>query len=331
MNEQQLTMIHNFNLSREDGSYSLWDHPNFKARKVLPLKNYRPILKLTEAIEEVERWSETIYMERMILLKVIGDAVCANENQLRRYMSSKFSPSTTSNHIKALRERGFVERHKCELEFVNDENGDPVQLKNPAPITLGIAGWLILNHYYSGMFLAKPETWYDGNDSSGSSIQRYVAMNEIRCSSVEQNLAKGWNWYPAIGGNSGYKKPFAMMVIGEDTEEYDGRAYMLFERAQLKQNFIGYFRTRLELYRELFERDGCIQVNGVANDAYKIVVLSVSSVKMANLVHEEIGLHRYPFDVFVIVDEWFDTGEKSITVAFAQPSSKDKKELQRIR
>jgi len=331
MSNQQIEMIHNLNLSRKDDSYSIWDHPNFKSKKVLPANNYRPILTLPEAIGEMNRWSQEVFEERMTLLKVIGDAICANENQIRRYMSPIMSPSKTSAHIKALRLRGFVERHKCELAFVYDENGEPINLKNPAPITIGPAGWLILNHYYNGMYLVNPENWYSGKDMHGATIQRYVAMNEIRCTAAEEKLAKGWVWYPAIGGHSSYKKPFAVMKIGEETDEYDGRAFLLFERAQLKQNFIGFFRSRLELYRELMERDGYIQVDGVPKEAELVVVLSVSSERMANYVHEEIGLHRYPFRVWMIVDEWFDTGESSIKAAFAHPSPTDKTQLKRFR
>ncbi len=316
---------------REDGSLSLWDHPSFSSYKTTPKTTHRPTTTLMDSISHTSRWNQNVYQARLTILKVIGDAVCANENQLRRYMAlAGLSASQTSEHIRYLRDRGFVDRHKCYIADYLDANGNPISLKNPAPITLGIGGWYLMNHFYSGNFFAKPDMWFQ--QSGSTAIQRYVALNEIRCAGVEAKLITNWRWYPVIGSSPHEKKPFALMQLGNLTEEFDDRSYMLIERAQMSQRFIDFLRTRLEDYRRIFTEFGYLKVAGVDKEAHVRVILSVSSYQVAKVLHESFGLHKYPFDVWVLVDEWFDNDEEpgAITSAFARPSA-DFSKLQRIR
>ncbi|MFJ7890542.1 hypothetical protein ACIQYL_20995 [Lysinibacillus xylanilyticus] len=315
MKNNQLEMFQNFNYSREDGNYSIWDHQNFITELKLPA-NYKPLVKLNAVLEEMYSWTEQLSQERLTVLKVIGDAVCANEDQLRRYLSSVMSYSATSAHITFLRKKGFVQRYKCFLDTLVDENGERSNLRNPAPINLGPAGYTLLSYLYSGSFFMPPDAWIGQN--TDASIQRFVAMNEIRCCFAENGIAKKWRWYPTIGGQRRYKKPLVVMELGEDTEDEDSRAWFIFERAQLKQNFLGFFKDRLNLYRNLFEENNHIAISETPNDGQKIVILSCSTVNIAKVIQEEIGLHKYPFPVWVLIDEWFDTG-RPITEAFAAP------------
>lgn len=330
MNEQQLTMLQNLSYAKADGTYSLWDDPNFHAELRLPA-NYRALTDTPKSLEEMGRWTRDTQKERMTVLKVIGDAGCANEAQLRRYLSAVMSPSKTSAHINALRRFGFVQRYQCFRHGHEDEYGNLISIPSPAPITLGYAGYMVLTHFFNGAQFVNPDMWLSSKnyDSCDSNVQRYVALNEIRCQFAENHLAKSWKWFPLLGGQRGIKKPFAMMQIGEDTEEFDSRAFLIFERAQLKQNFVGFLSQRLELYRSLYEEFGYIQIAGAPKDAEVVVVLSVSTAKIGKTLQEEIGLHKYPFEVWLIVDEWFEDRTSPINTAFAVPTE-DKSDITRI-
>lgn len=197
-------------------------------------------MNLNAVLGEMYSWTEELRQERLTVLKIIGDAVCANDEQLRRFLSTVMSYSATSAHINFLRKKGFVQRYKCYLDSVLDENGERLNLRNPAPINLGPAGYLLMSYLYNGVFFMDAGAWLDSN--ADATIQRFVTMNEIRCCFAEKSIARKWKWYPTIGEQRGYKKPLAVMEVGEDTEEYDSRAWMIFERAQLKQNFLGFLK-----------------------------------------------------------------------------------------
>ncbi|MCM3317964.1 hypothetical protein M3603_15200 [Rummeliibacillus stabekisii] len=311
--QNQAEMIQQKLFTRVDGSFSIWDHPNFTAKLKLP-DDYRPLTKLVEALEVMNRLSKEAAQERLMVLKVVGDAICANENQLRRYLSSKLSNSKTSAHLTAMRKYGFIDRFQSRLSF--SEEDDEQTIKPPAPHTLGIAGYLLLSHYYSGDYFAKPESWF-GNPYA---VQRYVALNEIRCSAVEAKVAKGWAWMPRIGGKSKYRKPTAVLNIASSSGAV---VDMLIFRAQLAQDFVGYFKTLLEEYRYLYDRDGRFIIDKQSNTNYQIVVLSVSTLNMAKYIAEEIKLESYGFDVWFLVDELFDKNQSNFGKAFAQKENED--------
>ncbi|MGF9975497.1 hypothetical protein [Viridibacillus arvi] len=306
--KQNAEMIQQQLFTREDGSFSIWDHPNFTSKTVLP-DDYRPLTRLVESLEVMNRLSKKVYEERLMVLKVVGDSICANENQLRRYLSSKLSYSQTSAHLRAMRKHGFIERHQCRLAFIEED--DEQFIKPPAPQTLGVAGYLLLNHYYSGSYFAKPESWY-GNSYA---IQRIVAMNEIRCSAVESKAARGWTWSPKIGGKAKYRKPTALLNLATPNGAV---VDMIIFRAQLSQDFLGYFKTILEEYRYLHERDGRFVIDNQSKENYQIVVLSISTISLAKYISEEIVLNSYPFDVWFLIDELFDGPDGHISKAFAR-------------
>lgn len=278
---------------REDGTISIWDHPNFKSSLAIP-DSYFPLTRVEQAIEMVHTGQLT--EENVRLLKVIGDAMCANENQIKRYMSSFLSAGTTSKHIRYLMKYGLVERHKCRLAFI-EEDGKEV-IRPPGPITLGIGGYKLLSRLHSDSRFMDPDSW----NNNSFAIQRYVATNEIRCLAVESKNARAWSWHPHVGGNAKYNKPFAATRI--DTAK--GEVQIIIERAQMSQDFIGYFRTRFDQFRFLHNRDKYIQVDGFPQSDVQIIAISVSSVSMANFIQEQLRLHTFPFDVWFIIDEWID-------------------------
>lgn len=291
---------------RMDGTTSIWDHPNFKSSIALP-DDYRPLTRIEEGLEMINRMR--LNEEQLTVLKVVADAICANENQLRRYLSKVISPSITSKHLKYLGKFGLIERHKCRLAFI-EEDGKEV-IRPPGPHTLGIGGYKLMSHLYSESTFASPDTW----QQNSMAVQRYVAMNELRCLAVESGNVRGWSWHPFVGGLSKFKKPFAAMRVESD----GGELQILIDRAQMSQNFIGYFRMRLEEYRFLYERDKMIVIDGFKKVPLQIVALSVSSVSMANFIQEQLRLHTYPFDIWFVIDEWFHS-EKGMEGACAQVS-----------
>lgn len=299
---------------REDKTISFWDHPNFKSHVVLPDDCY----SLTRAEQGIELIHQgRLNEEALMVMKVVGDAMCANENQLRRYLSRKMSFSQTSAILKKLRKYRLVERYKSRLAFIEEE-GEEV-IRPPAPYALGIGGYKLLKHLYPHDSFVEPQQWY----SQPLSVQRFVAMNEFRCQVAESRILRGWQWNPYIGGSPKYMKPMASALI----ESPKGILQLLLERPQMAQNFTGYLRTKLEQYRYLYERDGKFKVDDQSSANIQVVCLYTSSASMAKFIHEEIGLHRYPFDIWVLVDEWINQ-EKGMSEAFAIPN---KEELKRVR
>lgn len=278
---------------RVDGTISIWDHPNFKSTVALP-DSYFPLTRLEQGLELKNRMK--LDEEKLMVLKVVGDAISANEAQLRRYLSSKISPSTTSKHLRFLSKYGLVERHKCRLAFI-EEDGKEV-IRPPGPHTLGLGGYKLLSHLYPEFKFVSPESW-QGNSLA---VQRYVATNELRCLGIESGNVRGWSWHPLIGGYSKFKKPLAAMRV----ETPSGELQMIIERAQMSQNFIGYFQSRLEELRHLHNRDNYIKIDGFQATELQVVGISVSSLSMAKFIREQIRLHTFPFDVWFLIDEWFD-------------------------
>lgn len=300
----------------EDGvSVPFWDHPNFLDRIVAP-DDYQPITRVEQAIEYYNRG--IISDDALLVLKVVGDALCANENQLRRYMkkyNEQFGTSHTSRLLRKLAKYGLVERHVCRLSFLEDEGE---QQKRPAPFTLGIGGVKFLNHYYTDMPFVRPETWRE----STSAVQRYVAMNEVRCLGAYTGKLRNWIWHPRIGGNAVYQKPLAVAIWNHRDQSLQKDIQMIFERAQSSQRYVDHIRKRLRLYRELFEKDQCIWIDGQPKDAMQVVVLSVGTVSMAKRLHTQLKLTSYPFAIWFVVDEWMES-DQQLANAFAQPLSEE--------
>lgn len=291
------------NFISKEGVIPIWDNPYIKGNLHLPT-DYRPATTLESVLNLYKRMR---YDEEDIrLLKVIGDAICANEDQLRRYMNSLMSRSEVSKRLTRMRNVGLVYRWKMRT--------DDDKTKPPAPFTLGIAGYKFLKHYYNDTFFMSPDRW---DDLGPKGIQRYVALNEIRCQLVERKLAKKWVWNPELKNNYYIKNPLAAAHITTD----QGNFNFVIDRAQMSQNFVGYLRTKLNQWKEVHNSQGSLLLSDFPEDK-PILVLSVSTISLAAYIQEQLILDSYPFHIWLCVDEAND-----FTDAFYKPTEDGLKKI----
>jgi hypothetical protein len=276
-------------LSKE-GDIPFWDHPLMYGYPKLP-KNYYPYTTKAEVLQSFKR--KQVVEEDFVILKVLGDAVAANEDQIRRYLSSKMSRSHVSKRLEQLRRNGFVDRWHCRLE--NDEQEE---IRPPAPFTLGVAGYKLMKHFYSDSIFMNPDSWDNQNSKA---IQRYVAMNELRCALVESKSIKGWKWSPTLAVQKRIRSPFGVGYI--DTP--GGQVNFLIERPQMSQNFIGYLRDTLGQWKSIYENTGTLAIQrGPQNNP--IIILYASTCSMAEHIHEELCLNDFPFQVWFCIEEFME-------------------------
>lgn len=303
---QENTMLAIQSFAQADGTISVWDHPNFISSVVLP-DDYKPVTRIEIMMEMMNR--NQLNEERMTILKVVGDAYCANENQIKRYLASKLSANKVSDHLRVLAKYGFVERHKCRLRCI-EEDGEEV-IRPPAPFTLGFSGYKLLKHFYSEQSFATDTTWRE----KSLNVQRFVAMNEIRVLGYESGNLRKWLWLPAIGNTTKFERPFAVMEVAAPNVNVE----MIILRAQMAQDYIGHLKSRLEGYRYLWDKFGRIPVDQGNSKAHQIIVISASSLSMASYIHESIFLKNLPFEVWVVIDE--SMSETGLQTALYQPLS----------
>lgn len=292
------------------GEVPFWDNPFLKANKVLP-KKYYPYTTLEEVITLYKRGiiDETDFT----ILKVLGDAVCVNEDQLRRYMEKMTSRSDTSKRLDRFRTNGLVERWKIRVWGDEEE-----AIKPPAPFTLGVAGFKLLKHFYNEDFFMNPNRW----DNLGiGGIKRYVAMNELRCIMSENRIINKWKWNAIIANNPKLKFPMG----AAEMRTPEGDVTLLIDRAQMNQDFIGYFRDKLECWRRVYKRHNTIPVSEFP-DNMSIVVIYTSTLSMAEYIHKELMLDTFPYHIWVCVEE--DLLQQGFDTAFYIPN---KEKLKRIK
>ncbi|RHW35966.1 hypothetical protein D1B31_17905 [Neobacillus notoginsengisoli] len=290
------------------GEVPLWDHPFLKGSKVLP-KKYYPYTTQEGVIDLIRRGR--LDDTDLILLKVLGDAICANEDQLRRYMQSIMSPSQTSKRLDRFRTSGLVDRWKIRIR------GQEETVKPPAPFTLGVAGFKLLKHYYNADFFMNPNRW---DDYGIGAIKRFTAMNEIRCIMTEKKIVNKWKWNAIIANNQRLKFPLAAAEIRTS----NGNVNFLIDRAQMNQNFIGYFKDKLNVWKSVFEKYGTIPVSEFPeNPAF--VVIFTSTFSVAEHIHKELMLDTYPFHVWLCVEE--DLHQDGFNTAFYRPNKENLKRI----
>ncbi|WP_078557284.1 hypothetical protein [Bacillus alkalicellulosilyticus] len=285
------------------GEVPIWDHPLLVGYKKLP-QNYYPYVTIESVLSLYLR--RKIDDDDILVLKVLGDAVCCNEDQLRRYLAGKMSRSEVSKRLEKFRRYGLVERWKVRIK--SDENDE---VKPPAPFVLGIAGFKLLKHYYNKDFFMDPNRW----DTLGvGAIQRYVAVNELRCRLIEGKVARKWKWNALIGSDKRIKKPLGVAEI----ESPRGKLNFFIERAQMSQDFVGFLKDKLFSWRKVYEKYGYLPVTDFQNNNPTVIILFVSTLSVAQKIHSELLLDTYPFNLWVCVEE--DMLEKGITSAFYRPS-----------
>ena len=293
----------------EDRTVPFWDHPNFIARAVIP-DSYQPLTRVEQVIE---MWNRRVFDDDAIrILKVLGDAQCANEAQLKNYLrlyEVKYSTTYVSNTLRKFAKYGMVERYDCRIGFLENDGDD--YPKRPAPFTLGIAGVKFLQHYYSYMTFVKTDVWRQSN----ATIQRYVAMNEIRYRIAKAKVLTAWKWMPFIGGHTKYQPPIAVATIKEPTSQVE--IQLIFDRAQSSQYYVKHLQQRLQLYHHLFQKDGYVHVDAMKNIPSQLFLISCGTLAMAKQLNIQLELHKYPFKVWFVLDEWLE-GEYGLVGAFAR-------------
>lgn len=287
----------------------LWDHPFLKGSKVLP-KNYYPYTTLQGVLNLYKKGIlEDI---DFILLKVLGDSICSNEDQLRRYMASKMSPSQTSKRLDKFRKNGLVDRWKVRIR------GQEEDVKPPAPFTLGVAGFSLLKHFYGDDYFVSPDSWVTYGIGG---IKRFVATNELRCILTEKKMTSMWRWRPTIANNKNNGAPLAAAEI----KTTKGNVNFLIERAQMNQDFIGFFKERLHRWKGVYEQYGRLPVSEFSDNP-TFVIIYTSTLSIAEHIHKEVMLDTFPFHIWTCVEE--DLVKDGFSTSFYMP---DKGKLKRIK
>lgn len=292
------------------GDIPFWDHPLFGGHRHVPDK-YRPYT----TIERVLQSYEQAYIDEtdIRIIKVLADAMCANENQMRRYLSRFMSAAETSKRLNRLRNRGFVERWKCRI--ASDEKEE---IKPPAPYTVGIAGYHLLNQLYPSTKQMDPRSWYQ---QSVLMIQRYVAMNELRCLFAEQRVLQNWGWNVMVDYNQKVRKPLGVAEL----KTPKGTMTLMIERPQMAQNFVSFLKTKLNQWERVYEnRSNSFLLKGMEND-HVVVVLYASTYQMAEHIQEILVLENYPFRIWFCIEEAIE--QDGLSYAFHVPDDEAIKQL----
>lgn len=291
------------------GDVPFWDHPHAKGVKIIP-PYYHPITTLYGVLSLVRR--SGLSEEDITIIKVLGDAICCTEGQLKRYMSSKISSSQVTKRLKRFREIGVVERWKMSIIGKDDE------VENSSPYTLGIGGYKLLKHYYNSTFFMDPDRW----DKFGfKGFQRYVSGNEIRCRLFESGILKKWKWSPYINDMPYLKSPLA----GATIKTSKGDLNFIIDRAQMAQDFIPYLKEKLHLWKRIIDSGEKLWLTGFKEHS-NVVVISAATRSMAEYIHKELMLDIFPFNVWISVEE--DMHKDGLGLSFYRPN---KKELSRMK
>ncbi|MFE7064189.1 hypothetical protein ACFVAD_18830 [Sutcliffiella sp. NPDC057660] len=272
--------------------------------------NYRPYVNVEQAINAYQR----NFLDEMdfTIMKVLGDAIAANEDQIRRYLISKISRSDTSKRLDRLRRNGFVDRWHCRLE--NDTDNE---IRPPAPFTLGIAGFKLMNHFYPHTPFMNPNSWDNQNIKT---LQRYVAMNELRCLLVESKSINNWHWNSVVAHNRRLKKPLGTAEL----ETTKGNVNFIMERAQMSQNFVGFLRDKLHQWKKVYEQESTFPLTNVP-DNVPVFIIYTSTLAMAEHIHKQIMLDTFPFTVWTCVEEFFEAD--GLAKSFYAPQGESLKRL----
>lgn len=299
------TVLNTYVFRKEDGTVHFWDHPNLKSRLTRPKTEFRPITRIENIIEMVNNGK--LSEDDMVILKVLGDAVCANEGQLRRYLKTKFSSNMIGKTLRRLAKYGYVTRVKCYIQG-QDEATAP---RHPAPFVLGIAGYQLLKYYYSDQYFIKDQH-FAMNDFQ---IPLFVGTNELRVLAYESGHMRGWEWSPLRNLFTNVPSPNAALQIAFEQYKYD----FLITRVYQSLEFIDHLRGQLEAYRYFYKKDQKIPRITLQEEMQQILVISVSSISIAQEIEKQLHLHNFPMHIWYCVDEWMDEAT-GLRHAFAQPT-----------
>jgi DNA-binding Lrp family transcriptional regulator len=293
----------------KDNDLPFFDHPLMRAYRSHP-DNFKP---LTTHREVLSQFTHGIIDEEDIqIVKMIGDSIAVTERQLRQIMTKAgYSFSKVSKKLNRLRQKGFVQRWKCRLE-----NDEAEEIKPPAPFTLGIAGYILLCEIYPEHRFMRPDSWRH----AAPMIQRYVSMNQLRTSFALNNVLRDWRWNVGMDYNRQLPSISGVAKIELGKKNF----HFLIERAQVSQNFVGFLRSKLHKMTIVYREYKTFPLNKV-NVEMPILLLSCSTLKVAEHLHNELLLDQYPFTIFLSVDEEQD--DVHIDNSFYEPSNETLKPI----
>ncbi len=296
----------------KEGEVPFWDHPHLKGHKIYP-DGYFPIATSNGVLSLFN--NQKLKEEDMVILKVIGDAICPNLKQLQRIMALhpqlSLSKSQISSRLKELRRRSLADRWNVRI-IGNDE------VKPPSPFTLGVGGYKLLKHLYNSDFFMDPQRW----DRYGvQGLIRYVAMNEIFVSLAEAKVLRQWNWHPYLNNNPSLNRPLAAAKV----ESPKGTINFLFDRPQMSKDYVGYVERNLQLWSRLYEKKQSIPVTDF-EEKPTVVVLYTSTYTMAQEIHAKLMLDSYAFPLWICVEE--DIHRNGLSQSFYRAKGEELAKLQ---
>ncbi|WP_214483764.1 replication-relaxation family protein [Bacillus sp. SM2101] len=293
-----------------NGQVLIWDDPSMVGGIRHP-KKYKPLTTVSSVLNKYQYG--ILKPEDVVILKVLGDVICANENQMRRYLElNGYSRSMVSDRLKRFRELGLVDRWFVSSQ-IHSENRKP-----PAPFTIGIGGFNLLKHHFNESYFVYPEKWFTWGVKV---VQRYVAMNEVRLQLAENRYMSNWTWNAVLAGNPKYTRPHG---VAELKTAKQGNINLIIERAQQTKDFISFFKEKIDKYTYLNERYGSFQVHVKTregthvNTNKSILVLYCSTRSIAIAVLKEIQTDNVPFPILFLIEEDMKS-ELGINKAFFVP------------
>lgn len=274
---------------RQDGSISIWDDPSINGGIAL-IDGYTPLTNLGAVLGKARSYN---YMDEadIVLLKLVGDCIAINEDQLKRLMQSRMTRSQVSVRLKKFRRHGFVERW--------DISSSESEGKPPAPFTLGLAGYIFLKHYYNKQFFMEPTRW---QTLGLTAIQRYVAINEIRCKVYGTNGLRGFKWQGAILNNPQLIKSFAVMEVAT----IKGSFNFVLERVQQSKDYLNYLSERLMRWEQVYQQYKYLPIHEMGKHK-TMFVISVSCWDLAMDIAKNLNLESYNLPCLFCIEEYIET------------------------
>ncbi|WP_026801334.1 replication-relaxation family protein [Pontibacillus halophilus] len=295
-----------------DNKVMIWDDPSMVGGIRHP-KHYKPLSTVQSVLNKYE--NGTLKADDIVILKILGDAICANEDQLRRYLElNNFSRSKVSDRLKRFRSLGMASRWYVRSQVHPDDK------RPPAPFTLGLGGFnLLKDRYGSERYFAYPDHWYKWGVKV---VQRYVAMNEVRLQLAENRYLTGWEWNAVLAGSTKNTRPHGVAEI----KTKQGRVNFIIERGQQTKDFLTFFQDKIEKYSRLYNKYGSFEVyhnrqdETVVNTNKSVLVLYCSTRSLAVTAMQELDMKNANFPIWFLVEEDL-VGEGGINKAFLVPQN----------
>lgn len=291
-------------VSNNSGTLSIWDDPSIQGGIVHPEGHKH--LTLMSMLERID----TGYFDEldMMILKVLGDAIAVNENQLKRYMETKTTRSQVSLRLKKLRTYSLVNRWEISSDIYPVEG----EHKPSAPYTIGISGFSLLKQFYHSQFFMAPHKW---NTQGLSNMQRFVATNEIRCQLVEEKKLCSWKWNPLVLNNPEYKRPLAVAEVRTP----QGKINFIIDRVQQGRDYVGYLKTKIEQWVKIQAEGFPFSFKHISDRNPCVFIIYVSNKKIAEKIASEIVLENKPIPLWFCIEE--DLVKEDLSKAFYKPIS----------